>query len=318
MKTLKRACSLLIPLAPLAAVFTLTICGGIAFAADSTNPPPVPGTNGLAKGTNRFGTVWLFGGAKIDNPYSITVSNNTATLSSGGPSTDGYLELYGTTRYVFREGRYEDPIAADYWSMHFRETTNDGKIHTVNPFGHMPDLQGRLGFVFRGKTSPTNFTSSAIVGSGDFYLDAGGGFPLLRYLSEDRLWKQQVSLEVSGGFTTDKDFLTLHRTTFIGAGYQGRFPSANANLSGYWMGRVGAAWIDTPRLSGSSVALNNLNEPDFKSVCVVTSGAEIVFPLTSAISLQFGGNAYYGITPTPWNVTLGISLDLEKVFQGFK
>jgi hypothetical protein len=147
---------------------------------------------------------------------------------------------------------------------------------------------------------------------------------LLRYESADsqsNLIKQQVTLEVSGGFATDRDFLAIHPNLFLGAGWQGRFPAPNLtpqSLPAILTGRVGFARIDEPRLiSGSTVALNNLGNPEFDSVWTPSVGVQMIYPINSSVNLQAGGNVYFTVAPASWNFNLGLTLDLAKFFSTF-
>lgn len=272
-------------------------------------------TGDASKTNNIYGQLTIWTGAKLSNPY--TISSNK--LSSGGTSSDGYIELNYSSRYVLREG---DDATDIRWSGWGEETKEDDAIHFVNnPLSHMPDIDTRFGYLFRGSSAPTNFTASTIAGTADFYADTSIGVPLARYGSSgDDLnkFKMQVTLDLSGGFATDKNHLQLHPTAFAGLGWQGSF-AISTNTQAYWIGRAGYAFIDQPSLLPGTniVQLNSLQMPVYSFQGAPAIGVIVVYPLTSAISFQAGANAYFtSRQPASWNATVGVTLDLSKFFKG--
>ena len=267
--------------------------------------------------SNSWGQVSLWTGAKLGNPYTINTS--TKTLESANSSSDPYIEISFNERYVMRSGKYDD---ITFGNSEEHRTLADGRIHGVNPFFHLPDVDGSFGYIFTSGNDSTNFTVSTIVGSSDVYGNSSVGFPVLRYCSEDFSWKQQVTLEVDGGFATDKNFISVHPNIFLGAGYQGKFPNVVGSTNGlpvYWFGRVGMAMIDQPQFSGSNIVFNTtggLAEPVFENKWDPTLGTSIIVPVTPALSLQAGANVYFSNPPASWNITLGVTMDLSKFSRG--
>lgn len=253
---------------------------------------------------------FLWTGVKLDNPYSINTTSGK--LQSAGSSTDGYLEMELSTRYVFRSGASDEVAASDPWQAddkpHFISFTN------LSSFLREPDFDLSLGYVFRGSSAPTNYVASTIAGGSDLYSDISIGIPLVRDCSLDYSRKFQLTAELSGGFVTDKDFLTVHPNFFAGAGGQWKF--AFNGGSGYLITRAGMAMIDQPKFtSGSTVAINNIGEPEFDDTWAPSLGTVFMLPILPAISLQAGGNTYFTHSaPASWNITLGITLDLSKFF----
>ncbi len=183
------------------------------------------------------------------------------------------------------------------------------------PWKKVPDISGDFGYVF-GSSTGTNVSASTVVGSSDIYGDASLGFPIIRYASQDYLWKQQATIEVSGGFATDRQFDDVHPNVFVGGGYEGKFPNftGSTNLPVFWFGRVGLARIDRPTLSGTNVVFSNaggLSAPVFHGSWVPAIGTSIIVPITKTLSIEAGGDAYFSSTPANWNITLGVTLDLD-------
>src|ERR1051325_3398591 len=144
---------------------------------------------------NIWSYVTLWTGAKLENPYSITVdpTNHTAKLQSADTKTDGYLELRLQYRFV-------DRVAADandilIWRKTDPQQGNKKVAETKArsyPSGFawqwdgtypLPDIDTSIGYVFRKSSSPTNFNSSTIVGGSDLYVNGSLGFPYWRYVN---------------------------------------------------------------------------------------------------------------------------------------
>jgi hypothetical protein len=257
----------------------------------------------------------LFTGAKVENPYNISVpaGGGTGTLSPAQSTTDGYIEAMISARYVTR---YTNSLLNNDFEGKGWISPLPFKVGTIS--GNMPDLQLQFGYVFRGSSAPTNFTVSTIAGGSDIYGEASMGFPCYRYASQDKLTLGQATIELSGGFVTDKNFLTIHPDLFIGGGYQLKDTWSSGPF--YWFARIGAGRVDHPVLtSGSSVALNGLNEPIFTPKWAASLGTLIIIPTgMNGVSAQVGGNVYLSQPPASWNLTVGVSIDPMAWFGGKK
>ena len=128
----------------------------------------------LGTTTNTWGDLSFWTGAKFSNPYVI----NGNSLKSAGNTSDGYIEIELSTRYILRDG----PAAQD-WLLGSSPTDNrlpKGQVNFLKFWEYMPDIDSRIGYLFRGSSAPTNYSSSTIVGSADFYGDTSLGLPILR------------------------------------------------------------------------------------------------------------------------------------------
>lgn len=285
-----------------------------AIAADKFAAPDAPSEK-LAmipitdNRSNIWGQVSVWTGAKFSNPYRIAGNQ----LTSNEDNTDAYVEINLSSRYIQRRGKEASDVVWGGWG---NITPNDGKIHFVNPLAHLPDIDARIGYVFRNGDTPTNITASTIAGTSDFYSDGSIGLPVIRFSSRDteKPWRQQVTLELGGGFATDKESLDLHPNVFGGLGWQASFMIAT-NLQGSWIARAGVALIDQPVLLGNTntVLLNSLGDPQYDLKLAPTLGVMVTYPLTPSISFQAGANGYFTRRePASWNVTVGVTLDLAK------
>jgi hypothetical protein len=267
---------------------------------------------GIALGdtNNIWGHLSLWTGARFSNPYKISTNN---TLTSAGSTSDGYIEINLSSRFVERSGSIaQDP---NWFGRDNSSHPKTNEVYWAWPWQHMPDVDTRIGYLFRNKSSPSNF-SATTVGSSDFYGDSSIGFPMVRFLNEN--WKQQLSIEVNGGFATDKDVLSLHPNFFLGMGWQASFKAVGTTNMGYWYGRAGYALIDQPVLSKgtNTVILDHLGEPKFDLKWTPSVGVIFTYPMTSTLNLQAGANAYFtDRTPASWNASLGVSLDVDKFFK---
>lgn len=131
---------------------------------------------------------------------------------------------------------------------------------------------------------------------------------------ETNSMKIQITFpEIAGGMTTDKSILVVHPNLFVGGGFQMAAPSAGF----YWMGRLGYAMIDEPRLKGSTVPINALGAPEFQWKGALTIGSTFMYKVTDSLSVKLGADAY-STRVGSWSVTAAVSLDPTKVFQSFK
>jgi hypothetical protein len=268
--------------------------------------------------SNSWGRVFFWTGAKLENPY--TIDTQAKTLKSSGSSSDPFIEVSFSERYVMRNGEFDD-LKWPWAKNHQDETPNDHRVHAINPLYDVFDMSGSFGYVFGGGNTSNTFSASTIAGGSDIYCDTSIGLPVLRYCSADYSLKQQFSLELGGGFVTDKQLDVIHPNMFVGGGYQGKFPNfvGTTNLPIYWLGRVGLGYIDQPTLMSTNVVVHNrggLIIPAFHTTWVPSLGTTIILPLTSALNLQAGGNVYFASTPAAWNITIGVSLDLTKLAKG--
>jgi len=278
---------------------------------------------------NSWGSILLWIGARLDNPYSIditnvtvttktgTTTNKVASLKSGNSTTDGYVGFNVNLRYIFRSDRYED----EYWQKDpaWMKSKN-GHLQLYDPFALTPDIDFSLGYAFTGSSAPSNYTASTVAGGGDISMDSSVGFPILRYKPtvdrDTNTLKLQVTLpEIGGGVDTDKKFLIAHPNIFAGVGFQLAAPAKDF----YWMGRLGCSWVDEPKMvSGSKVALDSLGNPEFKQLqSAVTMGASMVYRITDALAAKVAGNVYLTGVGS-WNISAAVSIDPTKFFSSLK
>jgi hypothetical protein len=267
--------------------------------------------------------VFLSSGATFQNPYVVNVSKDktTATLDNAGNSTAGFLEFTYLNRYVLRPAAEKETT----WNI------TQG-LWLPNGLMRLPDVEFHAGFNFAngmGSASNTSYSAAAIAGGGDFYSDASFGLPLYRYNAEQGLQRHQVSLEASGGVTTEKSFEAVHPQAFVGIGYEASFKAlglqASTNACGYFMGRVGAGWVDSPRILSTTssntqvVVSGGLPKFDFDAAPVASVGASLLYPLTENVYLAVNGSVYLKDNPSPWNVSVGASIpfaSISKMFGG--
>lgn len=255
--------------------------------------------------------LWFFAGAKLQNPYTIGIdTNHVGTLNKDNTTTDGYVEAMVSLRYITRT-RIPDTEVQNGW---------------LNPLlfdipalclkgASLPDFEARFGYIFSGQSSPTNYSASTVVGGSDLYGEMSVGLPVHRYTTDDKLTHVQTAIELSGGFVTDKHFLTVHPTAFAGLSIQLSDQLSNG-LPWYWLSRVGVARTDTPKLvsGGPMVDLDGLDIPRFNTTWAPTMGTSLIYPLSETFSLQIGGSAYFTEAPASWNISVGFTLDPTAFF----
>ena len=246
-------------------------------------------------------------GAEFLNPYVVSVPNatvhGTGTLTNAGSSTVGFLEFDYINRHVLRaDGAYYGPSWLFKPGTHF-----------------YPDAQFNIGFLLGGGAGLTNTSYSAQTLAGaDFYSQFTLGIPIVRLDRPEQ--SHQISVELSGGVTTESQFEIVHPNAFAGLGYQVAFKPiiglATTNNCGFFSARFGAGWVDVPSLVGTNnlVNLDGNGIPifDFKPSCEF--GAYLAYPLTQSTYLTVDANTFFGDNPpNSWNIKVGLSIPLEKI-----
>jgi len=283
----------------------------IATAATPVSaPPPIPIDAGSP--ANRMAVVNFWTGSKFLSPYSINPS--TMALQSSGNSSAAFIEIAFDQSYIFRSGIYRDLNL-------FGQNHRTNSFQVFWPAEKMPDFSGKFGYVFNNNSS-TNISASTIAGNSDIYSEASFGLPLLRY-DDDGTTRFQVDLpQLSGGYSTDKQFDHVHPDFFVGAGFQAKFPNilSQTNYPIYWLAQVGMGMIDVPKITAGGVAFQQnggLSEPMFQTAWEPAIGTSLIIPVpATALSLEVGGDAYFSSGPGNWDITLGVSLDLSKFAKG--
>lgn len=263
----------------------------------------VPKLDSPVPPTNSMWTVSIWTGAKLENPYSIT----NGMLKPNNSKTAAFIDLELTHRYVL-SGNTSGEDNEYFWGKPRRY--GDGKWDWFIPGQVFPDLNFRMGYVFNNSsTTPTNLTVSTIAGGSDLYSDNSIGVPFWRWSQPDL--NQQATIELGGGFTTDKEFLAIHPNYFVGLGYQFH------NKDWLWQTRFGLGAADVPRItSGSTVATDSRGLPQFDFKATPTWGTTITYSLNPTVKLQLGANAFFEKQAT-WNLSAGVSIDPAAAFKGF-
>ncbi len=255
--------------------------------------------------SNTMWSVLLWSGAKLQNPYSIT----NGAIKPNNTKTDGFLDLELIHRYVLSgDTSGEDNLFFSFSGIHSR-SHGGGEWDWFFPGQLFPDLEFRVGYVFGGPSTPTNLTVSTITGGSDFYSDNSIGLPFWRW-SKEGSWNQQATIELGGGFVTDKQFLAIHPNYFLGLGYQ------FSNKDWMWQTRFGLGAADVPHLTtGSTVSTNSIGLPLFDLKQAPSWGTVITYKLSPSVNLQLGANAYFD-TRSTWNLSAGVSIDPAVALKG--
>lgn len=256
--------------------------------------------------TNSMWSVWIWSGAKLQNPYSIT----NGVIKPNNTRTDGFVDLELVHRYVLSSDSYGNDNLFYKW-FNVERKFGDGTWDFFAPGQVFPDLDFRVGYVFAGSSTPTNLTVSTIAGGSDFYSDNSMGMPFWRW-SHPGSWDQQATIELGGGFVTDKNFLDIHPNYFVGLGYQFH------NKDWFWQNRFGLGAADVPRLRGGAnlVSTNTLGLALFDLKQAPSWGTQITYSLSAAIKVQVGANAYFD-KRAAWNLSAGLSVEPVSLFSSF-
>ena len=248
--------------------------------------------------TNGFFQALLWSGAKLENPYSIS----SGVLKPSNSTTAGFIEIELMHRYVMLGDQNGPDLTIKGTTL---ERDNDANMDFFWP-GHLfPDLDFRFGYVFNGTSTPTNLTTSTIAGGSDLSTAFNLGLPFWRW-RDGTSWSQQATIELGGGFETDKSFLALHPNFLAGVGYQ--FHSDMFTL----MTSFGLGGADYPRLTSSTMVATNGpgGTPVFSTRLAPTWQSTLTVKLSTGANLQLGATAYLDSSRPNWNLSAGLSVDL--------
>ncbi len=252
---------------------------------------------GATQESGRF-KVFMSTGAKLENPYTIQPDGS---VKAGNSTTDGTIDINLNARYIFAMGPLEDLLL---FANAVPTNTANGLF---SPLTYFPDLDLHFGFTFGGQSTPSNVVGSTIPGGADLYSDNAIGLPFYRFKGED--FKLQSTIELAGGFVTDKKFISLHPNAFVGLGLQLQSGSF------YWSSRLGIGMVEEPKFDSSNpslVARDSLQNPEFKSAFAVAWGNALSYKISDKVYAQVAANVYFTQLPT-WNITVGLTLDPGKI-----
>ncbi len=294
-----------------------------ATTGDAATSPPAK-TNGKEAvpnpGVLGF-PLFVSSGAEFLNPYKVLVNNSTKTgvMTNTGSSTAGFLEFKFIGRYAFKGPQAEE---GNMLRPHEDKFPLGG--HWVNPLATKPDVEFTVGFIFGNSTSGSGtnsqYSASTLAGAEDFYTEGSMGLPVIRDYDTNTMTRQQVSLELGIGVVTEKNFLELHPNYFVGLGYQrsfNRIGGSTNSAQGIFRSRLGAGWLQWPETTGNNlgVRVDGNGLPMFKTEPALSICASLAYPITDAIYMFVDVNTYFrGEPPDAWNVRVGASVALEKVF----
>jgi hypothetical protein len=251
-----------------------------------------------------FWNVSLWSGAKLENPYSIT----NGTLKPNNTATVGFVDLEMYHRFVLST----DPTDTSYvmWGPQ-PHLSDSGTWASAWPFQWFPDIDFHFGYVFTSSSStPSNLTAATISGGSDIYSDNTIGWPFWRWTRSDAGFTNQATLDMGGGFTTDKQFLAVHPNAFGGVGFQSHLSSWT------WLTRFGVGVVDTPKLqSSTTVATDSEGLPIFDLKVAPAWSTTVMYNLNSAWQFQLGANVYFLPQQAAWNISVGLSVDPSVVFK---
>lgn len=278
---------------------------------------------------------FISAGATFQAPYIVSYNQTTgaATLTNTGSTTVGTLDFNFIDRYVLRPnsqdmyyyGKSSGWHWVDQWQEEESKDTFLGWLHgTLGYSITHPDIDWNLGILFANGApsssgSNTTYSTATIAGSGNFWTDASVGLPLLRDKGDNLI--QQVSAEIAGGATTDEKFMSVHPNFFVGGGYQASFlpfyESSTNNLA-FIISRAGYGFIDMPDLTTNLDVRVSRSLPQWQRKWEPSIQTSFYFPMVGNIYFSLNVQACFLQNPTPWNITAGVTIPLDKVTDIFK
>lgn len=205
-----------------------------------------------------------------------------------------------------------------------------------------PDFQGHLTFVADGDDK---VSASAIVGSGEFGLEATIGVPFFRamYMSDaakndlrghasTNLFSRMSSAHWIGAVasysgTTDSDAFDIHSRYLAGIGYRAAFKApwdagdTGVNREVVCSFTGGIAGIETLEFVNGSDREVKLERDGVLSWNMETAfglEAEVYLPINKTANLVLGTRLYAGPDPNPWNAYVAFTIPFSTIAKVFE
>jgi hypothetical protein len=301
--------------------------------SDATSTPGSNATPATAvenkKAITDFPRSFFHGGVRSVSPYRTTgdvdVANQAIALDRGKSDQRGYIEFQYTYDWAFNSF---EPSESSTEARKSQWPLTQWFQDRFEPWEFVPkkdriDFQFGAGFNF-GDSSSNGYkdaNASTIAGSGDFYLNGGVGYQLVRYSTNK--WRFSVSPELSGGMTTDIDNFEVHPYAMpamkIAIGFK-PFDNAGNNLATILL-RVGYAFMDVPNV----VTLNGQPAVAVRDGRIVYNSmeggpaveAQLMYPIGDGTSLVAGGRIMEAGNADQWTFNIGLMISLDKISSLF-
>jgi hypothetical protein len=201
---------------------------------------------------------------------------------------------------------------------------NGGRDHEVGASFAPDDFEIRLGYAFGEDEKQTPVS---IAGKSEVYTEAYLGWNLIRFGDGGEAERPPIrgsfNFEVGTGWSTDKEVDDIHARVFVGPalvlGVPVKYKEKDYPIVEV-VARLGAVRAEIPSLvSKSSRELEIEHErPRFHGSWGVGMDIDFNVPVPNDLGyLMLRGRLNSNFDPNPWTVTLGYTVPLSKLFDGF-
>ena len=293
----------------------LSICSVciVAFArvsAQETNrTPDISNLSNSLSDSNSYSGLTIQLGLVTLNPFTIQNRGSNGTndfqISSDKTSARFMVQVNYAERWAWNNPPYDEVNwCVRDWSTLWKNS----------------DFQARGAYTF----GPEATNGSTIIGSGNLTLELMIGEHLLHWSDPSKSKAGSINLEGSVSITTDRSFLEVHPTTFIGIAYVASYaPPWDQKNRAFFLARIGGASVDVPQLSNPDTlqVQSKHSEPVFDESWRLGLEMEVYYPLGRGQFVSAGGRVYSGHDfigsqgPTPWSLWVGYSISLDKVWN---
>ena len=213
--------------------------------------------------------------------------------------------------------------SARIWAGSHPAGTSDDEDLEVGAFLLPDDFEIRLGYAFG---EDTDQTPVSIAGKSEVFTEAFIGWNLLRFGDGGSNGRPPIrgsfNFEGGLGLTTDKEVDDIHARVFVGPALALGVPVKMGE--GYpiveVVARAGAVRVETPVFASKATRELEIEHgrPDFRGGWGFGMDVDFNVPVPNDLGyLMLRGRLNSNFDPNPWSVTLGYTIPLTKIFEGF-
>lgn len=257
----------------------------------------------------------LHAGAVLLNPYTLKKNQTTGNFeleSTGKTDTHYYVELlYKHRNAWWKDGPNDKP-----------NNSSNSCLEVLRKWDYW-DIDGRIGFA----SSNSDPSGAVVAGAGDAYLEVSAG-PSWMIPNDDNDDRISVGIEALGGLVTDKGSQSIHNyygfgpVISVGIPFKTKSNDIEHNRKVEIVGGIYKGWADMPKFKGEDTLEVEVKNklPVFESQESVITRGEAHIPVGQAGFLIISGKYYTFLnkrgTVSPWTVSLGYTIPIEKFADG--
>jgi hypothetical protein len=272
------------------------------------------------KGTDLF----THTGTRMIAPYKIDTT--TRKLTTDGGRLGGFLELVYSNTWAWQPDSVAASLATgEQWKGDWTDNklNGDSAGSWVNPFrsdwDRTADFSARMSFEFaNGGTASVG----TVTGSGDFGAEVAGNKHILQGYGDNSVWSLGVGGSVGG--VTDRNARQVHPRFFGGlVANIGRVIEVDSDKTkrmallhlGLGFARIDNVVFDPTDPTKGTILFDGA-APLYRRKTGPAAEAELFFPVSKAAYATVGARFYGQMDPSPWSLSLGMTVDLVGAIKG--